>query len=930
MFFSRKCLSLSLAILIAPSVAALGQEKKLPADSELQAHEMAKLFTLRIQPMLTEKCAGCHGSDESDIKGDYDIRTREAVLKGGESEEPAVVPGKPEESPFYLAVTWDSLEMPPKENDRLTQEQTEWVRQWIEAGAVWPDEATQEKIRQEEWSVAENDEGVLVSTSGGLGNEWTYRRYLKDDIWAFQPIQRDQKHSSVDAFIQEKLDAADLEAAPEAAPEDLVRRAYFDLIGLPPSPSQSRAFLRAWSKDPVAAWSTLIDSLLESPHYGERWAQHWLDVARYADTGGLSNDYERSNAWRYRDYVVRAFNSDKPYNEFVMEQLAGDELRPDDIEARIATGFLRMGPWDTAMIPKDEARQIFLDDVVHSVGQTFLAMPMRCCKCHDHKFDPIPTQDYYRVYATFAATQPAEMPAAFLPYENLADIGPEETLVNSLHKFADDERLVIFNKQEAAAKKWYAEHELEYKDPNARKNDPEDQKPPRHVGLNETEKGQLKVREQDVWIWNRRKERYQPMLQSVYNGPNTGQNAKKLRAPGKKNDSWTPESYIYMGGSYSATGEPVTPGVLSACSVEAEGAPTSDPFALPTTQSGRRLAFAKWVANPANPLSTRTIVNRLWQHHFGTGIVKTANNFGAKGDSPSHPELLDWLTGEFLDGGWKIKRMHKLIMMSDTYRRSTRHSDSEKLATVDPDGRLLARFKPRRLSAEELRDACLSVNGELNRSVGGFPARPEINMEVALQPRMIQFSLAPAYQPSKTPQQRNRRSIYAYRIRGQADPFLEVMNQPNPNDSCELRDSAAVSPQAFTLLNSDVMTDRSIGLALRLEGEAKNLKKQIDLAFNLTVGHSPSAEQLKSMVKYVRSMREYHAETTPEPTTYPTKVVRSLVEEFSGDIFEYDEWLPVFENYVPDPKPSTVSANTRALADMCLLLFNSNEFVYVY
>ncbi len=613
------------------------------------------------------------------------------------------------------------------------------------------------------------------------------------------------------------------------------------------------------------------------------------------------------------------------------EQIAGDELRPNDPEAIVATGFLRMGPWGTAMIPQDEARQLYRDDVVHSVGQSFLSMPMRCCKCHDHKFDPIPTQDYYRMYAAFSATQPAEMPAEFLPEENRNRFDEQAELVDELHQYALVKRNALYKKREDAAKQWYKEHNLPYKANDARKQDPDDQKPGRHAGLTEMEQGRLKVREQDEWIWGRRKERFQPLAQSVFNGPDLSQNGRKLRKTIKKQDAnWRPESFILTGGALTAKGDKVTPGVLSGTGLPVDGAPTDDPYALTTDINGRRLGLANWIAHPDNPLTARSFVNRIWQYHFGHGIVRTANNFGAKGAAPTHPELLDWLTRDFIGGGWKIKRMHKLIMMSDVYQRSTAHADLQKIETVDPDNKLLARFMPRRLSAEEYRDALLLATGELNREFGGLPIMPEINMEVALQPRMIQFSIAPAHQPSRTPQERNRRTIYAYRVRGQADPFLEVMNQPNPNDSCELRDTAAVSPQAFTLLNSDVMSDRSIAMAVRIEKDTEKLPAQIGRAFRYSLGRAPTDAERQRMRRYVQEMIAHHEHHKPEPVAYPTEITRSLVEEFSGKPFAYTEILPVFKDYVPDAKPGTVDAKTRALADMCLLLFNANEFTYVY
>ncbi len=737
-------------------------------------------------------------------------------------------------------------------------------------------------------------------------------------------------------MIAERLKEAKVEPATQAEPLTLIRRATFDLIGMPPTPREVQDFQTAWKADPEVAWSDLIDRLLASPHYGERWGQHWLDVTRYADTAGYSNDYERSNMWRYRDYVIRSFNDDKPYNEFVVQQLAGDELwdqQPEDQrdpELLVATGFVRMGPWDPAMVKNPEARQIFIDDIVNSVGQTFLSTTLRCVKCHDHKFDPIPTRDYYRIYAALAGTQMAERPAPFLAEENLDGFEQGRALTQRLLEFASTEKEALYEKRENAARQWYKEHDLEYVSHEDRKDLPDEMKPPRHVGLDHVDEGQLKVREQDEWIWNRRLERYQPMAQSVYNGPDPGYlNARKLRMPGKVDPSVRLVSHILTGGSLEAPGETVQPGVMSALGVPVTEA-GDDPYVIGDGLTGRRLALAKWIADPRNPLTSRSIVNRIWQHHFGKPIAGNPNNFGVKGDKPTHPELLDWLAADFVEQGWTIKRLHKLIMTSGAYRQSNRHPQIEALRTTDPSNDLLAYFPTRRLTAEEVRDAMLRITGELNPTVGGLPVMPEINMEVALQPRMIQFSIAPAYQPSPTPEQRNRRSIYAYRVRGQADPFLEVFNQPNPNESCEQRDVAAVSPQAFTLMNSDLMNDRAIAFALRLEREASSLGEQVDRAFELALGRMPTEQEQGRMIAYVKRMQTYHQGVRPDAVHYPTRITRSLVEEFSGRPFEYEEILPVFEQYKPDAKPSDVSAGARALADFCLLLLNSNEFLYIY
>lgn len=921
--------------------------------------EIERLFTLKILPLMSQKCFGCHGDDPEEIEGGLIMHTLDDLLLGGDGFGDVLVPGDAEASFMFKAIKREDpdYEMPPKENDRLTVAQITDFETWIDAGAPWPSEERQAEVRLAEKGVLENEDGILWKTSGGQGDEWTYRRYAKEDLWAFRPVRKPEfpnKENVIDHFVRAKLEAVGFKPSPKADALTRIRRATFDLTGLPPTPEEVRAFVAADRKDPDRAWSVLIDRLLASDRYGERWGQHWLDVARYADTAGMSNDYEKSNAWRYRDYVIRAFNDDKPYDQFILEQLAGDEMASqlvaerlsgkeanieivhkigayteDEIELMVATSFLRMGSFDTAMVPNNERRQIFLDDVVNSVGQTFLATNMRCLKCHDHKFDPLPTKDYYRMYATFAATQLAERPVEFSEQENMIGMEEGKAIVERLHTYAADRMNALYAKRETAARAWFEERGLEYINHADRKSLDDDVKPPRDIGLDYVGEGRLKVREQDNWIWNRRRERYEPMIQGVYNGTDfLAMNARKLRMR-EDNPEVNMDTHILMGGSVSAPADKVSPGVLSALGL-AVNENAEDPYVISKDFDGRRLTFAKWVAHPQNQLTTRSIANRLWQHHFGKPIAGNPNNFGAKGGKPTHPKVLDYLASELVEGGWKLKRLHKMIMMSDTYQQGNSHPKLEKLLEVDPNNYLLAVYEPRRLTAEELRDGMLAITGELNNEMGGLPIMPEINMEVALQPRMIQFSIAPAYQPSKTPDQRNRRSIYAYRVRGQADPFLELFNQPNPNDSCEMRDSVSISPQAFTLMNSDVVTDRSIAFALRLEKESNRLKSQITKAFELALGRKPDRKEMNRMFDYIEDMRVYHQRFEVEPVEYPTAIIRSLVEEFSGKPFEYNEIMPVFEDYIPDKKAADVSPETRALADLCLVLFNSHEFVYVY
>lgn len=924
---------------------------------------MERLFTLKVKPMLSEKCFGCHGDPNKKLKGGLDVTSREKFLKGGDEYPETLVPGSAAKSFVMKAVKWEDedYEMPPKKNDRLSEQQIADLAKWIDAGAPWPSEERQREIHLAEQKREVTEEGVMVKTSGGLGDEWTYRRYKPEEIWAFRPVQQPELgdlkgRNPIDVLIGEKLAEAGVKRAPQADPLTLIRRASFDLTGLPPTPLEIFEFRKAYRKNAAQAWNDLIERLLASTHYGERWAQHWLDVARYADTGGYSNDYERSNMWRYRDWVIRAFNQDKPYDEFVIEQVAGDELADRSLRARIkdwgkfqaartkgnlynekesdyliASSFLRMGPWDPAMVKKPQARQIYIDDVVNAVGETFLSTTMRCFKCHDHKFDPLPTRDYYRMYAVFEPTQLAERPVPFLKRESREGFEEGKALTLHLFNFAKGKKIALHEKRESAARQWYRENNRKYVPHKDRKDLPDDEKPPRHVGLDYVDEGRLKVREQDEWIWYRRLERYQGLVQTVYNGPMPRYlNARKLRMDARANNKWRPDSRILAGGALEAPGDKVTPGVLSALGVPVAESKEGDLYQLNDALEGRRLGLAKWIADPRNPLTARSIVNRVWQYHFGKPLAGNPNNFGVKGAKPTHPKLLDWLAADFVENGWKMKRLHRLIMSSQTYQQAGRHPQLEKLRNDDPNNELLAYFPSRRLTAEELRDAMLRITDELNPKGGGVPIMPEMNLEVALQPRMIQFSIAPAYQPSRTPERRNRRSIYAYRVRGLANPFLETFNRPNPNDSCAVRDAASVSPQAFTLMNSDVATARSIAFALRVEREAKTLPEQVERALQLAYGRKPSAEEQKQLTAYVKDMQAYHKEGQPKKKSYPTRITRSLVEEFSGKPFKYEEILPIFEDYEADKQAADVSANTRALADLCLLLFNSNEFVYLY
>ena len=914
-------------------VAGLGCQ----SSEDLSEAEAEQLFAHEVYPILQEKCFACHGGDPAKIEGELDIRTREGMRAGGESGQAALVPGNAAKSPLYEAITWTNrnFEMPPKENDRLTEAQVVRVKQWIDAGAPWPDaERRAYLVENTEWTYAD---GIKVATSPAQSASWQNRRYRPEDLWAFRPVQAVEVPTEyanaydhpVDAFVQRQLTEHELDPAPRADKPILIRRLTFDLTGLPPTPEEVRAFAEDTSPD---AYEQLVDRLLASPHYGEHWGRHWLDVVRYADTDGYSNDFERPNAWRYRDYVIRSFNDDKPYDQFIREQIAGDELYPDNPEALVAVGYLRMGPWEhTAMSVAAETRQLFLDDVTNSVGETFLSIPLRCASCHDHKFDPIPTRDYYRMQANFAPVQFAERLAPYLPPENQARFEAGRQRLERLIREAEREHTTIDAKEEAAAKRWMQERGLTYRPRPERLQLAEDQRPPRFYGLSNQDLGYRKVLSKRLQVLRHQLGRYEPQAYSVYNGSpvENQQSGRPMPVPDSVGTEVQP-TFILAGGSVQAPGDEVSPGVLSAIQAFTASVESPLPDSIPATRDGRRIALARWLASPDNPLTTRSIVNRVWQYHFGQGLAGNANNFGVMGKKPTHPELLDWLTTYFLEHDWSFKALHRLILTSETYRRASTHPEHERVVEQDPNNTLLAYFTPRRLTAEELRDAMLAVSGELNPEAGGLPVKPEINREVALQPRHIMGSIAPAYQPSRTPPERNRRTIYAYHYRGLPNPMLEVFNQPNSDLSCERRLASTVTPQVFTLFNGQNAYDRALAMAQQLTQENTSLPQQIEHAIQRAWNRPATPDEVDHSVAFVEKMIQYHQENEPVVPEYPVTVQRTMFEEMTGEEFTYTERLDQYENYVADLKPRDVLPETRALADWCRVLFNANEFVYVY
>jgi hypothetical protein len=861
------------------------------ASLPLLAATPEELFRDTIQPVLARDCQGCHGKQQALSK--LDLSSRAAMMQGG-ARGAAVTPGKPEDSLLvHVLEGRNKLQMPPGGPEKkLPAETLAAFRSWIAAGAVWPE------IQQEtKWNLSEAD------------------------LWPYKPLRPLNPAKSIDDFLNAKIDAK-LNArltSPRADRRTLIRRVTYDLTGLPPTPDEVEHFVN--DKSPKA-YDQLIERLLASPRYGERWGRHWLDVVRYADTNGYSNDFERPNAWRYRDYVIRSFNQDKPYNRFILEQVAGDEVFPGDPEATIATGFLRAGPWEhTAMSVEAVTRQLFLDDVTHSTVNVFLGLTLGCARCHDHKFDPIPTKDYYSVQAIFASSEFARPNTDFLPSENTRHLANLMTHTKERH----DSSLAKMNEyRKLAAQKLMARYKV------SRMEDLPKGEMERAMntgeGLEPEEFEEYKLYQKHVQLYKESLDRYQPKAFAISSGPLDGaaDGGGSLKYP--KRAAYKPAPvHILPGGNIQSPAEAVEPSVLS---VVAKYSPLPAPE-IPALIEGRRKALAQWIADERNPLTPRVIANRVWQYHFGKGIAGDTSNFGKMGKKPTHPELLDHLAASLIANNWSLKSLHRMILKSDAYQRSSKPVDAKALQESDPENALLAYYPPRRLEAEAIRDGILAVSGELNLEAGGPGIFPQINEDVARQPQHRMGSLAPAYAPSPERAQRNRRTIYAFQQRSLIDPFVEVFNGPALDLSCERREASTVPTQSFALLNSGLVNDMALAMAARLDKEAPNPEARIRRAFALAYGRAPDSMELAAALKHYQRMLAHHRAHSPAPRPPETPIVHKITSELTGQVQEFVQPKDP-RPYEHNLHPSEARPETRALADIALALLNSNEFVYLY
>ncbi len=669
-------------------------------------------FEREIKPIFREHCASCHGQLKQ--KSGLRLDVGALIAKGGKHG-PVVVAGQGSASLLMKRVLASSDDdRMPAEGKPLPPEKIELLRRWIEGGAIYPKGEVIPKSPAEHWSFQPVSNPSVPA--------------VKDPHWPRNPI---------DAFVLAKLEQQGWKPAPAAAPMALLRRVYLDLTGLPPTLEEQRRF--ALSATPEALDHVIAD-LLSRPAYGERWARHWLDVVRYADSNGYERDAEKPFVWRYRDYVIKALNADKPFNRFVEEQMAGDELPDRSAETMIATGFLRLGHWDDE--PADPAADRYdqLDDIVSTTGQAFLGLTIGCARCHDHKFEPLSTHDYYSLAAVFAPLQRPRNGRSELPLP-LGD------------------------------------------GPNAQK----------------------------AYIW-------------------------------RESPSKVPETHVLTRGSPSRPGDLVQPAVPA---ILVKQQPVFPPPGERTTR--RRLGLAQWLADDDNPLTARVMVNRVWQQHFGQGLVRTANDFGLMGAAPTHPELLDWLAHWFVnDAHWSLKRLHQLILMSNTWRMSKR-ADAPPALLADPENRLLWRMPYRRLEVEAIRDSMLAVSGRLNEKRFGPAMRPAIP-EAALEGN----SDKSIWKPSDE-REASRRTIYAFVKRGLVVPMLEVLDLADTVSSCPQRQVTTVAPQALSLFNGEFVNQQAHHLATRLAREAgADPAAQIRLAWRLALCRDPSSAELAKMLAFLK------------------------------------------------------------------------------
>jgi cytochrome c553 len=849
-------------------------------------------FEKDVRPILKAHCTQCHGEEEKP-KGGVDLRLRRFMDKELDDGARVLVPGRPDKSEMILLVREGEM---PRKGRKLTDEQIGILERWIAQGA--------KTTRREPATLPP---GAFIADDDR-------------EFWSFKPIARPtvpkienaaRVRTPIDAFVLAKLRTQGLDFAPDTDRTKLIRRVTLDLTGLPPTPDEVDAFVNDTAPD---AYEKVVDRLLASSAYGERWARHWLDVAGYADSNGFTEaDSPRLHAWRYRDYVIRAFNADKPWNEFITEQLAGDEiagatqadteqvvLDPNKRDHLIATAFLRMAPDGTGDANDDMklARNQVIAEELKVVSSSLLGLTVGCAQCHDHRYDPIPQTDYYRLRAIF---EPAfDWVSRWRPpFQRLYSLyTPEERA-----KTAEIEWLAVAIEAEAQAMSKKFLDEISEREVVKL---PEKDRAPFRAARATAEKDRtpeqkaLAVKYSSALALNSIAF-YDKNAQKKVTDKHS--EAKKLRGTKPVEGmvmaltevkGIVPETRLFHRGDHEQPKQPVTPGELTVLAT-----PQIEPFKaeqVPSGSSGRRLAYAHWLTSGKHPLFARVLVNRFWLHHFGRGIVNTPGDFGALGERPTHPELLDWLANAFVDGGWKLKPLHRLMVLSTTYRQSSRNDAALR---IDPDGKSYGRFKLQRLDAEALRDTMLAAAGTLNSAAFGAPVGitrdPAGRVVVGKERPVAIYDVDKVVSLGKDD---FRRSIYVQARRSMPLTVLDTFDEPTMSPNCDARNCSTVAPQSLMMLNDTFVLEAARTLATRLRTEVPgDTRGQIVRAWRILFGRTPQEEDLQSDLAHVAEQTEAFRASQAN--------------------------IPAAKDAPPrDP-------SLDALASLCQVLLASNRFLYI-
>ncbi len=807
MSFSPRVCSI-FSLLATVMVAASSAASVFAADRGPSADEPAakvRFFENQIRPLLAKRCFKCHGEERQ--QGGLRVDAGANLLKGGESG-PSVVPGKPNESLLIESIRYESLEMPP--DGQLPAEEIALLEKWVADGAVWPEHDA--KLRD-------------VAAPSGITEE-------DRQWWAFQPVSRPEvpaefgdgwARNEIDRFVARNLARNDLKPAPEADRRTLIRRLSFDLTGLPPTPEEVEAFVTDPATD---AYERLIDRMLDSPRYGERWARHWLDLVRYSESDGYRADGYRPTMWRYRDYVIRSFNADKPFDRFVAEQIAGDELDPDNPDAVTATAYWRLYLYEYNQRDVRGHWRAIIDELTDVTGEVFLGMSMGCAKCHDHKFDPIPRDDYFRLQAFFSSILPRDdvpLGTAEQKAEHHAQLMKWQAATQSIREQIDAiEAPYRASKRRSAVEKFPPDvRDIATREPSTW-NAHEQQLMDLVQRQIDFEYERMKLKDED-----------QQKVDELTKQLAEFDHLKPAPLPSTLTvtDAQNNPAFTWIPGDRSHTDVP--PGFLTVLS---PGDATIQPVASAPNSTGRRSALARWLTDPDNPLVTRVITNRIWQYHFGNGLVETSSDFGHLGAPPTHPDLLDWLTDEFIRGGWSFKAMHRLICLSATYRQSAFHSEADRYAEIDPQNTLLWRWSIRRVDAEQIRDAMLATSGELDLTDSG-----------------------PAVDASKP-----RRSIFTKVIRNNPDPLLKSFDAADGFNSTSRRPVTTTPTQSLLMINGDWSLARAQALARRIDAEiaadnspgADKLRRAVTAAMHRSFGREAEAAEIEAGIQFFKRLLE--------------------------------------------------------------------------